>query len=171
MFNFYEAWVHQLGWTDCDLDVIADLPGRAVGGWDERIRPVPANARLISLNEALCAQGRYDCVVAHNVRDVFTSRNSPPPRLLVLHSALEGRAREEGATVSTASSRIGPACITSTSGGKKRVSRGPAPRRRRVQHIRHKRGAFAGRRDESYRLSGHKKGAKRDHLCVHTFAA
>jgi hypothetical protein len=52
VFNCHEAWVHQLGVLDCDLDIVYGLPGRYTPTWDTHIRPVPARGRLISLDEA-----------------------------------------------------------------------------------------------------------------------
>ncbi|MFW6132399.1 MAG: glycosyltransferase family 4 protein [Planctomycetota bacterium] len=105
VFNCHEAWVHQLSALACDLDIVVDLPGRSVRGWDKRMRPVPPNGRLINLDEALTPGKRYDCIVAHNVTDLLDVRDLSAPRLLVLHSSLEGRACEEGSDVSPADMR------------------------------------------------------------------
>ncbi|MBN1359604.1 MAG: glycosyltransferase [Sedimentisphaerales bacterium] len=95
-FNCHEAWVHQLGILGYDLDIIVGLPGRYHPGWDARMRPVPANARLITLEQALASPTRYYCMVTHNTTDLLDVRTRSEPRILVLHHSLEGRLEEEG---------------------------------------------------------------------------
>jgi glycosyltransferase involved in cell wall biosynthesis len=87
--------VHQLGLLGYDLDIIVDLPGKYNKGWDERMRPVPTHARLITLPQALDCNVNYYCLIAHNTTDLLDLRHRPEPRLLVLHHTLEGRLREE----------------------------------------------------------------------------
>jgi two-component system copper resistance phosphate regulon response regulator CusR len=53
VFDCHEAWVYQLRALDQAMDVVVGLRGRHVDGWDETVRPVPPNARLIRLDEAL----------------------------------------------------------------------------------------------------------------------
>jgi hypothetical protein len=96
VFNCHEAWVYQLGALGRGLDVIVGLRGRHTQTWDERMRPLPANARLVRLAEALGANRPYYCIVAHNISDLLDVKTLPGPRLLVLHSTLAGRAVEEG---------------------------------------------------------------------------
>ncbi|MBV6522429.1 MAG: hypothetical protein MNPFHGCM_02577 [Gemmatimonadaceae bacterium] len=62
------------------------------------MRPVPANARLISLKDALGDRQRYDCVINHNITDLLDTKGIAAPRLLVLHDTLEGRMAQQGAT-------------------------------------------------------------------------
>ncbi len=95
VFNCHEAWVHQLGALGCALDIIVGLKGRYTQAWDERMRPVPVNSRFISLPEALTCPRRYYCIVTHNVTDLLDIKSRPEPRLIVLHSTLEGRVAEE----------------------------------------------------------------------------
>jgi glycosyltransferase involved in cell wall biosynthesis len=99
VFNCHEPWVHQLGALGCDLDIIIGLKGRYKQGWDERMRPVPDNARLITLSEALQSDIRYYCIIAHNTTDLLDIRDRPEPRLVVLHSTLEGRVEEEHSAI------------------------------------------------------------------------
>ncbi len=98
VFNCHEPWVHQLGVLGYRLDIIVGLKGKYNRGWDERMRPLPANARLLTLPEALQSPTHYYCIVTHNVADLLDARVRPEPRVLVLHHTLEGRIREEGAT-------------------------------------------------------------------------
>jgi len=96
VFNCHEPWVYQLGVLGYPLDVIVDLDGKYNSGWDERMRPRPANARLITLPQAMESSERYYCIITHNVADLLDVRMRPEPRILVLHHTLEGRIEEEG---------------------------------------------------------------------------
>jgi len=95
VFNCHEPWVYQLGALGYPLDVVIGLQGRYHQGWDERMRPLPANARLITLSEALQSPKDYHCIVTHNITDLLDVRFRDEPRLLVLHNTLEGRLCEE----------------------------------------------------------------------------
>jgi len=109
VFNCHEAWVHQLGVLDCDLDIVVGLRGHHAAGWDTRMRPLPARARTLSLAEAQTlaqtAELPYDCIVAHNLTDLLDCKALPGPRLLVVHSTYEGRVASEGAEVDPAQLR------------------------------------------------------------------
>jgi hypothetical protein len=63
VLNCHEAWVHQLGALGADLDIVTGLPGRYTTDWDARMRPLPARARTLSLDDARASGDRYDCVV------------------------------------------------------------------------------------------------------------
>ncbi len=93
-FNCHEGYVHLLGKLGVDMDVVDGLPGRYTGRWDERMRPVPARARLIALRE-LSSRSKYDAVIAHNVLDLLDARQVDAPKILVLHVSLAARAAEE----------------------------------------------------------------------------
>ena len=95
VFNCHEAWVYQLGALGCDLDIIVGLKGRYTDGWDEQMRPLPSNARTISLSEALEAQTPYHCIICHNITDLLDLKSLSGPRIIVLHSTLDGRLQEE----------------------------------------------------------------------------
>lgn len=95
VFNCHEAWVYQLGALGCDLDIIVGLKGRYTDGWDEQMRPLPCNARTISLSEALEAQTTYHCIICHNITDLLDVKSLSGPRIIVLHSTLDGRLQEE----------------------------------------------------------------------------
>ncbi|MHC4645710.1 MAG: glycosyltransferase [Planctomycetota bacterium] len=99
VFNCHEPWVYQLGVLGYDLDIIIGLKGRYKETWDDRMRPLPANARLITLPEALQSKTSYYCIITHNTTDLLDIRNRTEPRLIVLHSTLEGRVEEEKATI------------------------------------------------------------------------
>jgi hypothetical protein len=74
VFNCHEAWVHQLEGIGYELDIVVGLPGRAVTTWDERMRPVPAGARLLSLDEALASRTAYAVAVMHSVTDLLDAK-------------------------------------------------------------------------------------------------
>jgi glycosyltransferase involved in cell wall biosynthesis len=90
VFDCHEAWVYQLRFLDCPMDVIIGLPGRASAGWDMSMRPIPPNARLVRLEEALAMRDMYDCIVAHNLSDLLDVKSLQGPRLLVIHATLGG---------------------------------------------------------------------------------
>lgn len=93
-FNCHEPYVHLLGKLGLPLDVIDGLPGRYTTSWDERMRPVPASARLIRLDQALAAPP-YSVAIAHNLTDLLALRPLALPKILVLHVDLRARVLEE----------------------------------------------------------------------------
>lgn len=99
-FNCHEAYVHALGWLDAELHVVDGLPGRYVRRWDERIRPIPENVRLVTLEQACCDPRGYDAIIAHNVSDLMSVRPLSAPKVLVIHVSLTARLSEERAEFS-----------------------------------------------------------------------
>ncbi|MGH9725803.1 MAG: glycosyltransferase family 4 protein [Candidatus Acidiferrales bacterium] len=91
----HEAWIYQLGQLDQPMDVIVGLKGRHTSSWDTAMRPVPQNARIIRLQEALACKDPYDCVIAHNLSDLLDLKALIAPRLFVLHGTLEGILAEQ----------------------------------------------------------------------------
>jgi hypothetical protein len=100
VMNCHEAWVHQLGVLDFDLDIVVGLKGRLVSGWDEQMRPVPKNARLISLEQALGMRLEYHCMIGHNISDLLDLKERQGPKILMLHTTIEGRMAEAPSAVS-----------------------------------------------------------------------
>ena len=96
VFNCHEPWVHQLGVLGYPLDIVIGLPGKYNSGWDQRMRPLPNNSRLITFEQALASPKRYYCIITHNIKDLLDVRSRREPRILVLHHSLEGRVAEEG---------------------------------------------------------------------------
>jgi glycosyltransferase involved in cell wall biosynthesis len=90
VFDCHEAWVYQLCILNRPLDIVVGLPGRQTDGWDESMRPVPGNARLVRLPEVLAAHEQYDCIIAHNLSDLLDVKSLEGPRLLVIHVTLGG---------------------------------------------------------------------------------
>ncbi len=99
VFNCHEAWVYQLGALGYALDIVAGLKGTYKPTWDRQMRPVPPHSRLVSLTEALRSPKRYHCIITHNMTDLLDIKSRPEPRLIVLHSTLEGRVIEERSSV------------------------------------------------------------------------
>jgi hypothetical protein len=95
VFNCHEAWVYQLGALGYALDIIIGLKGTYKQAWDEQMRPAPPNSRFVTLSEALRSQTRYYCIITHNMTDLLDIKFRPEPRLMVIHSTLEGRMLEE----------------------------------------------------------------------------
>src|SRR5580658_265025 len=90
VFDCHEAWVYQLRWLGLPMDIVVGLGGRQKSGWDEAMRPVPPNARILKPNDLNPAREPYRCMVAHNMTDLLDMKNLVGPRLLVLHETLDG---------------------------------------------------------------------------------
>jgi hypothetical protein len=99
VFNCHEPWVYQLGALGYKLDIIIGLKGRYLQTWDEQMRPMPPNSRLVTLPEAQQSQIRYYCIITHNITDLLDIKHRHEPRLMVIHSTFEGRALEESSDV------------------------------------------------------------------------
>ncbi|MBC7896120.1 MAG: glycosyltransferase [Cytophagaceae bacterium] len=97
VLNCHEAWVHQLGILDAELDIVVGLSGRYTREWDSRMRPLPRGARVITMDEALASRTPYDGVVNHNITDLLDTKAIDAPKLLVLHETLEGRMAQQDA--------------------------------------------------------------------------
>jgi hypothetical protein len=97
VLNCHEAWIHQLELLARPLDIVVGLAGRHTRDWDDGIRPVPAAARLISLQQALAEPEPYDCILAHNLSDLLDTRSLSGPRMLIIHLPLEGMILEQNA--------------------------------------------------------------------------
>lgn len=89
--------MHQLGVLNAELDIVIGLPGRYTSAWDTRMRPLPAGARTLTLEEAIASGQAYDCVINHNITDLLDTRAIAAPKLLVLHETLEGRMQQQAA--------------------------------------------------------------------------
>jgi glycosyltransferase involved in cell wall biosynthesis len=106
VFNCHEPWVYQLGSLGFNLDIIIGLKGRYTSRWDEQMRPVPQNGRLISLSEALESKTEYYCIITHNTTDLLDVKSRNEPKIIVLHSSLEGRVQEEQAQSAADSEKL-----------------------------------------------------------------
>lgn len=97
--NGREAWVHQLGVIGAELHLVDALPGRDAHPWDQHLRPFPAGAHRVTLDEVRFGGGSYDGIVAHRMSDLVETRQIDAPRLLVLHDTLGGWMARERARV------------------------------------------------------------------------
>ena len=99
VFNCHEAWVYQLAILGYQLDIIVGLKGQYKQIWDQQMRPLPPNSRLITLKDALLSKTTYHCIITHNVADLLDIKQRTEPRIIVIHSTIEGRILEEKTTV------------------------------------------------------------------------
>jgi glycosyltransferase involved in cell wall biosynthesis len=99
VFNCHEAWIYQLQSLHCPLDIIVNLRGRQVAGWDENMRPFPKGARFVEWGDVLRGRESYRCIVTHNLTDLLDARALSGPRILMLHETIEGAAREQSLAV------------------------------------------------------------------------
>ena len=99
VFNCHEAWVYQLGVLGYNLDIIIGLKGRSKPTWDERMRPIPPNSRLITLSDALKSPTSYYCIITHNMTDLLDVKLRPEPRINVIHITIEARSLEEKSNI------------------------------------------------------------------------
>jgi glycosyltransferase involved in cell wall biosynthesis/tetratricopeptide (TPR) repeat protein len=58
--------------------------------WDENMRPVPENVRLISLITAkeMLELGELDLIIAHNIKDLIEVKDYSIPKIIVFHNCL-----------------------------------------------------------------------------------
>ena len=99
VFNCHEAWVYQLGVLGYNLDIIVGLEGRNTRTWDDRMRPVPPNSRLVTLSDALKSPTSYYCIITHNMTDFLDVKLRSEPRINVIHLTIETRALEEKSNI------------------------------------------------------------------------
>ena len=99
VFNCHEAWVYQLGVLGCDLDIVIGLKGMYKPTWDQQMRPLPAHSRLITLSDAIASHTDYYCIIGHNTTDLMDVKDRDEPRLMVIHSTIQGRTAEERSQV------------------------------------------------------------------------
>ncbi len=97
VFNSHEAWVHQLEGIGWPLDIVVGLPGRVTRGWDTRMRPLPAGARLVELTQLPASSATYVAAITHGTTDLLDVKQLDVPKLVVLHTTIEGRILESGA--------------------------------------------------------------------------
>ena len=91
--------MYQLSVLGFALDIIVGLKGQYKRTWDAQMRPIPPNSRLLSLSEALQSNTPYYCIIAHNIADLLDIKSRREPRLMVIHSTIDGRILEEKSDV------------------------------------------------------------------------
>ena len=104
--NSHEAYVYSLSRLGHHLDIIDQLPGRYTKSWDKRIRPVPENCRLLTLNEAYQYSKEYDCLIAHSIDDLLLFKAIPLPKIVIIHISLTGYVYQEGNKVELNKARV-----------------------------------------------------------------
>ncbi|MBO8130483.1 MAG: glycosyltransferase family 4 protein [Candidatus Marinimicrobia bacterium] len=95
--NSHEAYVCLLTKLGYPIDIVDYLPGRYTKKWDERIRPIPENAELITLEEA--NKRKYDVIIAHSITDLLDVKNIEAPKILKIDVSLTGYIHQQGSTV------------------------------------------------------------------------
>ncbi|UCH11501.1 MAG: glycosyltransferase [Fidelibacterota bacterium] len=101
-FNSHQPYVYELARiSGLDLLVIDELPGRHQDKWDSAVRALPSNIQLLSLDAVLQAPPACDVLIAHNLTDLSAVQTIDLPKVLLIHSSLEGLL----ATQTTTSSR------------------------------------------------------------------
>ncbi len=97
VMNCHEPWIYQLRTLDADLDIVVGLSGRDLKAWDERMRPIPARARFLTLEDVRAERGAsWDCVIAHNISDLMDLKDVDAPTLLMIHVSLDWRIAQSG---------------------------------------------------------------------------
>jgi hypothetical protein len=75
------------------------VPSGKTKRWDERIRPLPANARLYSAPAAAVADRSWDWILTHNVNDLLDCRGISLPKVFLVHGTLSGRILQDRSSV------------------------------------------------------------------------
>ena len=96
-FNWHTPYLSLLTRLNHQFEVApANIEPAVMANWDETMRPIPPNVKLISTGEAkekLAAGGHYDLFLAHNVKDIIMAREYKLPKLLVFHNRLSTEAQ------------------------------------------------------------------------------
>ncbi len=90
-FNWHEPYLCLLSRIGHEFLVVEpEIAAGKIRHWDENMRPVPKNVRLVSLQEARAEldQNAIDLIVAHNVKDLIEVRHHTLPKILVFHNRL-----------------------------------------------------------------------------------
>jgi spore maturation protein CgeB/Tfp pilus assembly protein PilF/ubiquinone/menaquinone biosynthesis C-methylase UbiE len=90
-FNWHEPYLCLLSRMNHEFLVVEPeiSPGH-LRKWDQNMRPVPNNVCLISMEQALkiLEQGEFDCIIAHNVKDLIKVIDYSLPKIMVFHNCL-----------------------------------------------------------------------------------
>ncbi len=83
-FCAHESYLQTLAKLGHPMDVVVNLPGHHATTWDERMRPVPDNVRLLPLEELMANPPQFDCLIGHNISDLLQTKvegqaSGPPP--------------------------------------------------------------------------------------------
>ncbi|MBI4829312.1 MAG: glycosyltransferase [Nitrospinae bacterium] len=95
-FNWHTPYLSLLARLPHTFDVAPpNIKSDRVTAWDRAMRPLPPNVTPITTEEMLrrlLEPGRYDLLLAHNVKDLFMSRDISAPKLVVFHNRLSTEA-------------------------------------------------------------------------------
>jgi len=90
-FNWHEPYLCLLAKTGHDFLVVEPeiAPGH-YRRWDENMRPIPANVRLLTKKSAyeMLELGGLDLIIAHNIKDLIAIRDYSLPKIVVFHNCL-----------------------------------------------------------------------------------
>ncbi len=90
-FNWHEPYLCLLSKMGHEFLVIEPevAPGK-IRKWDQNMRPLPENVRLLSLEDARGQLDRneVDLIIAHNVKDLIELKNYTLPKIMVFHNRL-----------------------------------------------------------------------------------
>lgn len=90
-FNWHEPYLCLVARTGHEFLIVEPeiAPGH-YRHWDENMRPVPENVRLISKETAhqMLEQGELDLIIAHNVKDLIEVKDYSLPKIAVFHNCL-----------------------------------------------------------------------------------
>lgn len=90
-FNWHEPYLCLLSRMNHEFLVVEpEIAPNHFRKWDQNMRPVPDNVRLISMNQAQerLEQGEIDCIIAHNVKDLIEVKDYSLPKIMVFHNCL-----------------------------------------------------------------------------------
>jgi len=102
-FNWHEPYLCKLAKTGHFFDVVApSLPRFGERLWDNSIRPLPQNVKIISAESAAAKMERnaYAAAICHNVADVAFAARFDTPIILIFHNTLTAELAIGGNTVS-----------------------------------------------------------------------
>jgi tetratricopeptide (TPR) repeat protein/glycosyltransferase involved in cell wall biosynthesis len=90
-FNWHEPYLCLLSRMNHEFLVVEpEIAQDHYRKWDQNMRPVPVNVRLISMKQARedLEQGEIDCIIAHNVKDLIEVKDYSLPKIMVFHNCL-----------------------------------------------------------------------------------
>ena len=90
-FNWHEPYLCLLAQLGYEFQIVEPevAPGH-YRRWDENMRPVPENVRLITMTTAqeMLELGEFDLIIAHNIKDLITVKDYSLPKIIVFHNCL-----------------------------------------------------------------------------------
>ena len=90
-FNWHEPYLCLLARTGHEFLIVEPkIAPEQYRRWDENMRPVPKNVRLISQETAdeMLELGEFDLIIAHNIKDLIVVKDYSLPKIAVFHNCL-----------------------------------------------------------------------------------